>query len=187
MRFNMGCGRRKIAGYANVDAAPEAEPDQVWDLEDTPWPWTDNCAEEVLFNHSLEHMGADPKVFLGIMQELYRIGAPGAKVLINVPHPRHDNFISDPTHVRPIMPDTLRLFDRKVNDRIVGMNGANTPLAHYTGVDFRFVRYETVLDDAYWSQLQKGEISQAEINHLINTAYNVVRELRFELEVRKSL
>ena len=45
-------------------------------------------------------MGADPKVFLKIMQELHRIGRPGCRVVIHVPHPRHDNFLGDPTHVR---------------------------------------------------------------------------------------
>ena len=47
------------------------------------------------------------RVFLGMMKELYRICRDGAEIEINVPHPRHDNFIGDPTHVRIITPDTL--------------------------------------------------------------------------------
>src|SRR3954452_15303504 len=104
MKFNMGCGRRKLEGYVNVDAVAASGADQVWDLEQTPWPWADGCAEEIRFIHSLEHMGADTKVFLAIIQETYRIAAPGCRVVIHVPHPRHDHFLGDPTHVRPVTP-----------------------------------------------------------------------------------
>jgi hypothetical protein len=70
MKFNMGCGHNRIPGYVNVDAFAACEPDEVFDLEQTPWPWPSGCAEEVLFIHSLEHMGADAKVFLAIIQEI---------------------------------------------------------------------------------------------------------------------
>src|SRR5437879_4750936 len=116
IKFNMGCGHRKLAGYVNVDAVAACEPDEVYDLESTPWPWADGCAEEIRFTHSLEHMGGDPKVFLAMMQELYRVSADGCTVQIDVPHPRHDNFIGDPTHVRPVTPQMLSLFDRSLND-----------------------------------------------------------------------
>src|SRR3954467_8023608 len=129
MRFNMGCGHNKLNGWVNVDAFAAAEPDVVWDLETLPWPWPDNCATEVRFIHSLEHMGGDPKVFLAIMSELYRIAAPDGRVVIHVPHPRHDNFLGDPTHVRIITPDTLNLFDRAQNDAWRQSGSANTPLA----------------------------------------------------------
>ena len=78
MKFNMGCGQQNRPGYVNVDVAASSTADEVVDLEATPWPWPDSCAEEVVFNHALEHMGGDPKVFLAIMAELYRICAPGA-------------------------------------------------------------------------------------------------------------
>ena len=83
LKFNMGCGQNRRAGFINVDAAAASQPDEVVDLEATPWPWPDNCADEVWFVHSLEHMGADAKVFLAIMIELYRICAPGARLCTN--------------------------------------------------------------------------------------------------------
>src|SRR4051812_30210725 len=100
MKFNMGCGLNRRDGYVNVDMFASSGADEVWNLEQTPWPWPDGCAEEVLFIHSLEHMGEQSAVFLEIIRELYRICAPGASVRIHVPHPRHDDFIDDPTHVR---------------------------------------------------------------------------------------
>ena len=36
-------------------------------------------------------------------------------IKIIVPHPRHDDFISDPTHVRPITILGLQLFDKDLN------------------------------------------------------------------------
>lgn len=87
----------------------------MWDLESFPWPFDDNSADEIVMRHSLEHMGASADVFFSIMKELYRISAPGAKILIAVPHPRSDGFAGDPTHVRPINPAILSLFSKKNN------------------------------------------------------------------------
>ena len=185
IRFNMGCGQRKLAGHVNVDAQAACAPDQVVDLEQTPWPWADSCAEEVRFIHALEHMGADPKVFLAMMQELYRIAAPDCRILVKVPHPRHDNFISDPTHVRAITPDTWRLLDAKLNAEVEAGGGSNTPLARYLGVDFELASHSVTLDEPYWSQYRSGEVTHAELERLLKERNNVAREFTFELRARK--
>src|SRR5271154_2869493 len=119
MNLNMGCGYKKIAGYVNVDVSPQCSPDMAIDLETTPWPWLSNSADAVLFNHSLEHLGASPGAFEALMRELYRICRPGAAVTINVPHPRHDDFIDDPTHVRAVTPALLTLFSKKANQEFL--------------------------------------------------------------------
>lgn len=182
----MGCGARKLPGFVNVDAVAACSPDQVFDLEATPWPWPDGCADEIRFIHSLEHMGADPKVFLAIMAEVYRIAANRCAVQINVPHPRHDDYLGDPTHVRPITAQVLSLFDSRLCDRGVAAKAANTPLAHYIGVDFETVHTDTVIDEPYFSRFKSGELSEAELLALVRSTFNVVRELRFTLRVRKS-
>jgi predicted SAM-dependent methyltransferase len=104
MKLNMGCGQHKLPDYINVDTASECSPDVLFDLEQHPWPWESDSVDAVLFNHSLEHLGAEVGAFKTIMRELYRICRDGATVQINVPHPRHDDFIADPTHVRAITP-----------------------------------------------------------------------------------
>lgn len=185
MKLNLGCGHNKQPGYVNVDAAPECAPDQVWDLETFPWPWPDNSVEEALFVHSLEHMGADSKVFLKLMQELYRVCTPGARVRIMVPHPRHDNFIGDPTHVRPITPQMLTLFDREENDRWQAGGFSNTPFAHYLGVDFKLTMRRLILDQPYRGQLERGEIDEEKAMELVRSLYNVVTEIHIELTARK--
>jgi hypothetical protein len=185
MKFNMGCGARKLPGFVNVDAIAACAPDEVFDLETTPWPWPSGVAEEIRFIHSLEHMGGDSKVFLAIMVEIYRIAADGCLVYIHVPHPRHDDFLGDPTHVRPITPQMMALFDREFCDQILAKGAPNTPLAHYLGVDFAKVHAEMVLEEPYFSQLKSGELNRETVEQLIKTQSNVVQEIRLVLRIRK--
>ena len=185
MKFNMGCGHNHQPGYHNVDAAAGANPDEVFDLESTPWPWADGVADEVIFNHSLEHMGASSRVFLAMMTELYRIMAPGGRIRIHVPHPRHDNFMNDPTHVRPITPEMLLLFDRQKNDEWQAQGVANSPLAHYTGVDFQITEAMTVLTGRYLQAMQSGAMTEAEVRADLLSKNNVAEEFRITLIARK--
>src|SRR5438128_1636018 len=116
MKLNMGCGHNKLDDWVNVDVSQECAPDVVCNLELLPWPWADDSIERVLFNHSLEHLGEDKRTFLGMMKELYRVCCDGAQIEINVPDPRHDDFLGDPTHVRAITPSLLTLFNREACD-----------------------------------------------------------------------
>mgnify|MGYP007000079929 len=76
----------------------------------------------------LEHIGQDPEIFNNILSELYRICKSEALITIAVPHPRHDDFIADPTHVRPITVLGLSLYDREQNEIWQSQGAANTPL-----------------------------------------------------------
>ena len=185
MKLNMGCGHNRVEGCVNVDAAAACAPDQVVDLEQTPWPWPDNAADEVLFNHSLEHLGGDPKVFLAIMAELYRVCAPGAVVDIRVPHPRHDNFIGDPTHVRIISPQVLSLFDKALNDEWQRTGQPNTPLAHYLGVDFHITESQIIVGEPYRSEYTAGKITPEEVAEALRSLNNVAEAFHIKMEVRK--
>lgn len=153
----------------------------MWDLEQTPWPWADSSVFEATFIHSLEHMGGDPKVFLAIMRELYRVMAPGGRVTIHVPHPRHDNFLNDPTHVRAVTPEMLSLFDRDLNDQWQQAGGANSPLAHYTGVNFKITQSGTVLAEPYASALKEGKMTHQQVASAQRSQLNVALEYRITL------
>jgi len=185
MKLNMGCGHNKIPDYVNVDLSPACEPDVVCDLEVLPWPWDDDSVDAVRFNHSLEHIGQDARVFLGMMKELYRVCRNGAQIEINVPHPRHDNFITDPTHVRIITPETLRMFDREANDEWKRIGASNTPLAHYLDVDFKIARCTYKLSEPYSSQFNRGELTEETIQSIGRDLNNVFEEYRILAVARK--
>ena len=186
MNLNMGCGYRKIEGYLNVDLFPECQPDLVYDLESLPWPWESNSVEQVLFNHSLEHIGQNPRVFLGMMKELYRVCKDQARITINVPHPRSDDFINDPTHVRIITPGLLSLFDRDINDEVKRKGAANTRFAHYLGVDFYIERKQFVLSEPYATQYANKQLADADVDLMSREWNNVVSEIQIVLVVRKT-
>jgi len=185
MKLNLGCGYNKVNGYINVDLSPECQPDLVCDLEKLPWIWLDNTIDAVRFNHSLEHIGQQTDVFLGIMKELYRVCKNNSKIEINVPHPRHDNFIGDPTHVRIITPQLLSLFDKSLNDEWKKLGAANTPLAHYLGVDFFISNLSLTLDEPYSTMYSSGQISQTDLDTILRERNNIASEYRIEMSVRK--
>jgi len=185
MKLNLGCGYNKIPGFVNVDKAPQCNPDVAFDIEEPNWPWENDSVSDAVFNHSLEHMGQQSKVFLRIIQELYRVCADKAVVRINVPHPRHDNFIDDPTHVRIITPGVMSLFDRKQNLEWIRTKAVNTPLSMYLDVDFYMQEMTAILPAHYHTQLQSGKITNDEIMAITTERNNVVEEYRMVLIARK--
>lgn len=185
MRLNLGSGYARRDGYLNVDVAGACNPDVVLDLESLPWPWQDASATEVLFIHSLEHLAPAPRVFLALVQELYRVCANDASVVIHAPHPRHDHYLNDPTHVRGISPGMLNLFNRELNDRWRADGNANTPLAHYLRVDFRITHVATVLDEPYASLHRNGGLDDQAIATALRERNNVASEYRITLRVHK--
>ena len=67
---------------------------------------------------------------------------------IVVPHPRHGNFLSDPTHLRPITVLGLSLYDKKKNKQWEKENTANSPFDLIHNVNFKIidVRYDLTKD-----------------------------------------
>jgi len=184
LKLNLGCGQKPQPGFVNVDKF--GNPDLKWDLETFPWPWPENSVSEILMSHVLEHLGATSDVFIGIMKELYRVCEPGAKIRIVVPHPRHDFFIGDPTHVRPVTPEMLSLFSRRENLRWKELGAANSPLALYHNVDFQIDDVQYILDEPYSSEFRSGKLSQEEFQKLMRKYNNVVTEIHIILAVIKS-
>jgi hypothetical protein len=184
LRLNLGAGQNPRPDYVNVDK--DGTPDVFCDLERFPWPWQDSAVDEVLMSHVLEHLGQATEVFIGVMKELYRVCRHDARIHIRVPHPRHDFFLADPTHVRPILPATLELFSRRRNLEWAQQRVPNTPLALYHGVDFEIESSSFVLDEPYRSQLKAGKLSQQQASALIERYNNVAAEIQLVLKVVKA-
>lgn len=193
MKLNLGCGFNKLDGWVNVDKYAACSPDAVADLEETPWrlfkedgfgevlmPLHDSSVSEIMLNHVLEHLGQSPDVFRGIVQEIYRVLQPGGIVHINVPHPFHLNFVSDPTHVRPITPELLSLLSKKNCRQFIEMKAANSPLAIYWDVDFDVVEAQQALDAAY-AQWQNNPAAP----EMARSRTNFIAEYRMKLVSNK--
>lgn len=186
MRLNLGCGHTKLDGFVNCDVQAACNPDRIVDLESLPWPFEDGVAEEVVLSHVLEHLGESTKIYLGIIKELYRVCAPNAIVRIAVPHPRHDDFINDPTHVRPILPEQFHMYSKAANRRWREGGFANTPLADYLDVDFEVEDVQWVPDDRLVERLRSGALKSEELAEMAYRQNNVLREARITLRVKKS-
>jgi hypothetical protein len=185
MRLNLGCGHDRKPGWVNVDKFAACGPDQQVDLETLPWPWSDGSADEVYMSHVLEHLGASSEVYIGVMKELWRVCRAGATVTIVVPHPRHDDFLTDPTHVRAVTADGLQLFSRKANDYWKAGGFSNTPLAYYHGVDFDLVNVDYLFEEPWAGDFQAGRIERAAMDEAIARYNNVIKQQTFMLRVVK--
>lgn len=183
MKLNLGCGQNKVEGYVNVDRAHD--PDQKVDLEAFPWPWADSSVEMIRAHHILEHLGKDTEVFIGVMKEIYRVCKNGAKVEIVVPHPRHDDFMNDPTHVRPITLNVLALFSKKWNEKWVEDGSANTKLALEHGIDLEPISEAIQLDPHIQAAHDARPIPEEVMKQLIRERNNIVKSLFITLQVNK--
>lgn len=185
MKLNLGCGFRKRDGYRNVDKFEGCSPDEIVDLERFPWPWPDDSVDEVVMSHVLEHLGAETEVYFNIFRELYRVCQHGAVVNITVPHPRHDTYMADPTHVRPITIDGLSMFSRRQCEAWIRDGNANTPIAIMTGVDFEMTQNTIVLEKDWRSRYDLGKVSNLEMARAIKELNNVVVETNIVLRAVK--
>ena len=181
MKLNLGCGREYRPGWTNVDRDPLVAPDVVFDLESAPWPFPDDCADQILFKFVLEQLGQSADVFDKIMCELYRVAKPGAIVEIHSRYPLHRDFIDNPSCVRRITPDTLLFYDLAAGEAWRATQQKRTSLAHSLGVDFETVEALFFPDPAYAEQSKHDK----PIAELARTNINVIQSSAIKLAVRK--
>lgn len=183
--LNMGCGFKKLEGYWNVDVEPRCNPDQVWDFEQTPWPWEDGFFNKIHADNILEHLGQDPKVFTRVIQEMYRVSAPDAEWYVCVPHHRCDLFYDDYTHVRVLTPKTFRMFDQQVNLDSIKRRLSDSTFGLYHDVDIEVVdvTYNIV---GYWrGQQEEGMLGTKQLDIHLNTLNNVAESINIFIRVHK--
>lgn len=179
MRLNLGCGFNRIEGYVNVDSWPECNPDIVCVLDKDSWPFKENSVDFVVFDHSLEHMGASTDEFFHVIKELYRVCKPNTKVLIKVPHPDNRLFKNDPTHVRPIYAETLWAFDKSENIKHKDLGFKNSKLGLLLNVNLR-VDQVTYIPDS-----RLVGVAVEDLEKLALSENNVISEIHLKLTVIK--
>jgi hypothetical protein len=131
-------------------------------------------------------MGQSTDLYLAIIKEIYRVLKNEALLVIHVPHPRSDDYLGDPTHCRPITPQSLSLFDKKLNDEWKnGGVSAATTLAHYLEVDLRIEQIQNLLHPYWHEKLTTGKIELPELDIIAMSQNNVIVETHINLRAFK--
>ncbi len=95
MILELGAGRtRSGPGVVTLDRAASTEPDVVHDINVVPWPLATSSFDVIRCYDVVEHLDS----LLTLMEEIHRVGAPGARVEITTPHYSSVNSWTDPTH-----------------------------------------------------------------------------------------
>jgi len=103
--LDIGCGAHKQPGTIGIDRRPIPGVDVVCDFE-RGLPFRDGSVEAAYSIHSIEHM----RDLITFMEELYRVCAPGATVLIKTPYYASRKAFVDPTHVRFMTEESFGYF-----------------------------------------------------------------------------
>jgi len=123
--LHLGCGQSKAEGALGVDINPHSEADVICNLDSFPYPFAGNSFTVILCEHILEHLTH----VIEAMEEIHRIGVPGGRVIIDVPHYSSTFYYRDPTHKHPFSVHSFDYF----------FEGTSVRKFHYTDVTFRLV------------------------------------------------
>lgn len=90
--LHLGCGEDYRDGEHNVDAVGSVGPDEVVDLDDTPWPWPDNEFTYIRAYHVLEHL----QDIEAVLRECQRVLVDGGQLEARLPIGL--DAVADPDH-----------------------------------------------------------------------------------------
>lgn len=176
MKLNIGAGDDKKEGYISIDYDAHCNPDYQIDIEKEKLPFPDNSVDEVIIHHVMEHLGEG---YFHFMQELYRVCKHGALIDILVPHHRHEYFLDDPTHRRPITVAGMWLFSKKYNDTCKQQNARASRLGYYFGVDFEVLDTMEIPDPRYIKAFDGMTVDY--VKNYIFEHNNIIMEVRIQL------
>lgn len=185
IKLNLGCGFQKLAGFVNVDCDAACEPDVLWNLEKTPWLWADNSVSEVRAEFVFEFLGETNEVWFAIVQELYRVCEHGAKITFTVTHPRHDEFLNHPCHVRALTLEYFESFNQALTPQYLAKKMHDRALGKALNVDFRMLESHYELEASVEEALERGLISSSELTQKIRRENNICTALTGVLRVVK--
>lgn len=121
--LHLGCGNVKLQGAMGVDLLDLPAVDIVYDLDASPWPFKDKDFDVIFIHSILEHA----ENVISFLNEVWRVSAPGARIIISVPYFRSVDGFTDPTHKHFFTSQSLDYF-----------LDTNTSLSGYGYTDKRF-------------------------------------------------
>ncbi len=93
--LSVGCGLKAPQNnLVRLDISSAVNPDVVWDLEKTPYPFDDSSFSEIQCLDVIEHLGNIPNA----LEEFHRILKRDGVLKITTPHFSCANSYIDPTH-----------------------------------------------------------------------------------------
>ena len=105
-KLNLGCGKKILEGYVNIDIVALPGVDIVHNLNSIPYPFKDNEFDEIYADNVLEHLQHIPE----IVEELHRILKHHGKLIIHVPHFTSHDAWAHPQHTRAFAYDSFDFF-----------------------------------------------------------------------------
>lgn len=184
-KLNLGSGLQKLEGYHNVDISDAVEPDEVVDLNVTPWPWKDNEFDHIVAKDILEHLGNSSSHFVEIIKEMYRVSNNGAIWEIQSPHWRCDTAIDDPTHTRLITPGMFHLFNmnRMYNKAANGESDSQLAFDHNIDIELCDMQFQYI--PQWIERVKAGEITEDQLLFALNHYNNVALSAMYLIQVHK--
>lgn len=164
LKLNLGCGEKYLPGYINCDISPLVKADKYFDLNQFPYPFADESADEILMDNVLEHLDN----IVAVMQELYRILAPHGLLKIYVPYAKSDWAFQDPTHRHFFTEQTMAYFCE------------THPYAYYSPVKFRLLKVKFYAHSYTWRHKLRNLIPFRPI--LRYFLFNMYDGIYFELQ-----
>lgn len=184
-KINLGCGFNKLDTHWNVDVSKMCNPDEVLDLEQLPWHYPDNSFDEILAKDILEHVGTNPREFIKIICEMYRVSKPEAIWKVIVPHWKCDLAYDDPTHIRVITASTFKLFDQEKNVEAFKNKRSDTLIGLLNNIDLQITDIKFNIID-YWKQkINEGDLTSNQLDLNLNTLNNVAESTEITIVVHK--
>lgn len=181
MKVNLGSGIKRFPGFVNLDSDPKCNPDYICDMNKEPLPFEDNSVEYMLAHHVFEHIGDG---FFNLLKEIYRVSQHEAVIDVHVPHPRHDYFFGDLSHVRAITIENMRPLSKKFCDTQSYINSSWSGFANVLDVDFEIFEYNYLLEPSFKDMI--ADKSEEEVNFMARIYNNTIQEIHFKMMVIKN-
>lgn len=134
--IDIGCGRKKMAGFIGIDFSPMSDADIVLNLNVERLPFDDSSIDFAFSSHALEHLTLEG--FFNIVSEVYRVLKPGAQFKLVVPYfsttlnfanPFHNNNICFNEH-------TFRFFSSDADCDALQKSHWSTPSCPHWGLRY---------------------------------------------------